>query len=157
MLCGHSFHDHLTRWWYTMLHTPFDLYLDRIRDNAEAITHFSIHGMTKQKVCYRYHDAYVVSQNRNDRRMNTSSSTEEIEQRNHERNQTIKHKDNIFKDHRYQPKWEIRQVGEEVIYQVPRINFKPSYSFWERSFLTTARAIALEELDMLIFLEGQDH
>ena len=38
LLCGLTFHDHLTCWWYKNLYSPYDFYLDDTRKNGTDTT-----------------------------------------------------------------------------------------------------------------------
>ena len=141
-----------------MLNTPFDQHLDRIREKSEAVMYNTTHGIKRHH--YRYHDAYVDSRTRYDSsRIDPSSSLDQGNDKN--RNKVdldviqVTQRD-TFHRHRYRHsnKGEIRQVGDDVVYTIPTVDFQ-SFHIWKRTLLSIVRAIAVEEMDMLIFLEGR--
>mmetsp|Transcript_672 Transcript_672/g.772 ORF Transcript_672/g.772 Transcript_672/m.772 type:complete len:327 (+) Transcript_672:82-1062(+) len=71
LICGHSFHNHLVCWWYSMLYTPYDLYLDKI--NNEGVIDANNDEMMDQNGKNNRRD----KQHRKKRKKNTNMFTRE--------------------------------------------------------------------------------
>jgi hypothetical protein len=136
ILCGHSFREHLVSWWQPFLNTPFDQYLDGVREKSKEWTE----NETERPVIphYRYHNAYV-------KRIKTKDRFDPIK-----RKKDIK---NTGAQSEFDIPWDVRRVNaDSVAYKIPRANWT-SLGVWSRSILLVARAIVLEEMDTLVFLE----
>jgi len=46
LICGLSFRDHLTCWWYPQLYSPYDLYLDAVKKNGTVVVNADVDTST---------------------------------------------------------------------------------------------------------------
>ena len=170
-LCGHTFEDHLRRWWEKKggVGTAYDRLLDATHDEGVSVVYLGTGGAgagasagndnKKSFPVYSFHRRYVEDLPKEDQDqplLSLSRPTKEREMRRSKKPQ--KSKAGLFDDDDNEDDDEYEKYTRgPVPYRIPRFSPQGMGSLWKALGLLLARNMALDEVDKLIELETKEN
>ena len=162
-LCGHTFDDHLRRWWANKggVGTAYDRLLDATYDEGVSIVYLGTGGAgagdekKKSFPVYSFHKRYVedIPKEEQDESLSYRSTKRT---RNSKKAQKTSKAGLFDNDEDGDDKYE-KYTSGPVPYRIPRFSPKGMGSLWKALGLLLARNMALDEVDKLIELETKEN
>ena len=151
-LCGHTFEEHLRRWWEKKggIGTAYDRLLDATHDEGVSVVYLGTGGDNKKSFpVYSFHRRYVEDLPKEDQDQPTK------QMRRSKKGQ--KSKAGLFDDDDSDYDEYEKHTGGPVPYRIPRFSPKGMGSVWKALSLLLVRNMALDEVDKLIELETKEN
>ena len=163
-LCGHTFEDHLRRWWEKKggIGTAYDRWLDATHEEGVSVVYLGTGGAgnnnKKSFPVYSFHRRYVEDLPKEDQQDQPLSSLSRPTKQMRRSRKGQKSKAGLFDDDDDEDDDEYeKHTRGPVPYRIPRFSPKGMGSVWKALSLLLARNMALDEVDKLIELETKEN